>query len=151
MVAMDPNDPASVERASAIIRQHADMFGASIRSSIYNSWLRSKDIDAIESKYRNFLDSALRDFRADPDEYMLSIDMGRQAPSEQPIGDSSNDGGSEDQQIRIGVYIFWIGLAPQRRNHETLEGEIRKVMDDSLKALRDDPEDFGSEFHWTSP
>lgn len=151
MVAMDPNDPESVERASEVIRQHADMFGASIRNAIYDSWLRSKDIDAVESKYRTFLDSALRDFHADPDEYMLSIDMGRRTPSERPIGDSVNNAGSEEQPIRIGVYIFWIGLAPERRNHDTLDAEIREIMDDSLRALRDDPDGFGSEFHWTSP
>jgi len=151
MVAMDPNDPESVERASAIIRQHAGMFGVSIRSEIYYSCIRSKDIDAVESKYRAYLDSALRDFHSDPVEYLRSIDMGRQTPSEQAIGDSANDDASEEQQIRIGVYVFWIGLAPHRRNHDTLEAEIRTIMDDSLRALRDDPDGFGSEFHWTSP
>ncbi|TWU04843.1 hypothetical protein [Stieleria varia] len=128
MVAMDSNDPESVARASAIIRQHADMLGASVRNAIYISWLRLKDFDAVESKYRTFLDSALHDFHADQDEYMLSIDMGRATPSEQPIGDSAKDDVSEEQQIRVGVYVFWIGLAPERRNHETLEAEIRKIM-----------------------
>ena len=150
MVAMDPNDPESVERASAILRQHVDMLGASFRNAIYVEWLRSKNIDSVESKYRAFLDSALHDFNADPDEYMLSIDMGRQPPSEQSIGDSAKDESSEEQQIRIGVYVFWLSLAPQRRNHDTLAEEIRRIMDDSFTALRDDPDGFASEFHWTS-
>ncbi|TWU60883.1 hypothetical protein Poly51_11650 [Rubripirellula tenax] len=151
MVAMDPNDPESVELASAVIRQHADMLGASFRNAIYVSWLRLKDIDAVESRYREFVDSALRDFRGDPDEYMLSIDMGRPTRSEQLVDDSGSDDTLEEQQIRIGVYVFWIGLAPQRRNNDTLESEIRNVVDHALKALRDDPNAFGSEFHWTSP
>lgn len=149
MVAMDPNDPESVERASAIIRQHAHMLSASIRNSIHLSWLRLKDFDAVESKYRAFLDRALHDFRVDPDGYMLSIDMGNETLNDESSGDVPNDH-LEEQQVRIAVYVFWVGLTPQRRNHDTLNVELRKIMDDALDGLRDDPDSFGSEFHWTS-
>ena len=148
MVAMDPNDPESVERASAILRMHSHEFASTIRSSIYSTWLQLKDVDGVESRYRNFLDRALYDFRSDPDAYMASIDMGRQMPISGSFDDANTD--AEELQIRIAVYIYWIGLPPERRNHEALEVEIRTVLDDALSRIRDDPDSFGSEFHWTS-
>lgn len=150
MVAMNPNDPESIEHASAVFRTHKQELEAAIRSSIHASWLRLKDVDAVESKFRAFLDRALREFRRDPDEYMLSLDMGRQSPSDQSIDDDASTLNGEEQQIRIAVYIFWSGLLLQQRDHETLDAEFREVIDDSLRGLRDDPDAFGSEFHWTS-
>ncbi|QDT11016.1 hypothetical protein K239x_30090 [Planctomycetes bacterium K23_9] len=52
MVAMDPSDPETVERARAVIREHADIFGVSFRSAVYLSWLRLKDVGAVKSLAR---------------------------------------------------------------------------------------------------
>lgn len=150
MVAMDPNDPESVERASAVLRAHTRELESGIRSSIHASWLRLKDLDAVESEYRGFVDRALGDFRGAPDEYMLSIDMGRQDADDQNIDDDTSTLGTEEQQIRIAVYVFWIALPPQRRNHDTLDVQFRRIVNDALSGLRDDPDAFGSEFHWPS-
>ncbi|KAA5538630.1 hypothetical protein FYK55_26830 [Roseiconus nitratireducens] len=141
---MNPDDPESVERAASVIRQYPDMFGFVLRTAIFSSWVELTDFDAVELKYRAFLDSALRDFRTNPDEYLLSIDPAYQSFNVQ-LKDDSASMDSGEQQIRIAIYMFWIGLDPVRRRHDILESEFRRILDDSLRTLRDDPTGFGSE------
>ncbi len=69
---------------------------------------------------------------------MMALGMGSPAPSNQSTEDTMASNESGDQQIRIALYPFWIGLPPERRNHETLQAEFQKIIDNALYALRGD-------------
>ena len=138
MVFIDPNDPESVEQASEILRSQIHVFVGSLKRAIYASWLRLKDVNAVETMYRRIFTRAMEDFRRDPDEYMHSLEMEPANASDQSVADPAISMRAREQQIRIVLYLIWMGLPPERRTPDELNIEIEKILDSVMYDVRGD-------------
>ncbi|OYP36790.1 hypothetical protein CGZ80_06995 [Rhodopirellula sp. MGV] len=123
MVAIDPEDPESVEQASSMIS--LSKVSAVVYDIIYRSWIRSKNSERVGARFRAFLDNAIRDFGENAEQYF------------EGLGNSSGaDVDLEEAQIRQAVYLYWIGLPQNRRDHETLECELRRILNEALVQVK---------------
>ncbi|QDT10534.1 hypothetical protein K239x_24910 [Planctomycetes bacterium K23_9] len=101
MVFIDPNDPESVEQASEILRSQIHVFVGSLKRAIYASWLRLKDVNAVETMYQRIFTHAMDDFRRDPDDYMRSLETEPADASDQSTADPTTTMRASEQQLRI--------------------------------------------------
>ncbi|QDV88803.1 hypothetical protein [Planctomycetes bacterium TBK1r] len=138
MVFVDPNDPESVEQASEILQSQIHVLVDSLKRAIYASWLRLKDVNAVETMYQRIFTRAIDDFRGDPDEYMQSLEMETKNATDQSMADPAVGKRAREQQIRIILYLIWMGLPPERRNLDELNIDIQKILDSAMYDVRGD-------------
>ena len=48
-----------------------------------------------------------------------------------------------DQLIRAAISTCWKMLPPEKKNHETVAAEIRRIMERALSNLKEDAKAFG--------
>ena len=51
--------------------------------------------------------------------------------------------GGVDQQIRAAISTCWMMLPADKKNHETVAAEVRRIMERALNNLKEDAKAFG--------
>ena len=52
---------------------------------------------------------------------------------------------SIDQQIRAAISTCWMMLPADKKNHETVAAEVRRILERALSNLKEDAKAFGFE------
>lgn len=50
-----------------------------------------------------------------------------------------------DQQVRQAIQFCWMALPPEKQNVDSVEAEIRRIVDRAIRDMREDADHFRSE------